>query len=201
MSREAGVNALMGMGLALQLMIMGTVFLVLRFIWRKLFKKNSLKKAKQLEVKTKEKIGNFEDDKLNELAIDVLDSGNVSREAVTRVGVARKVKKETYMTNFFFLSLSIYSLGYITLAVANSWDSPLWWGVALGWIIWLSQISATAVRGESFPHFCPTPFYWGLSISFFIMIFLENISSWQLWLCAFLLSYFLATLQYLKGFN
>ena len=81
MNREAGVNALAGMGLALQLMLLVAVFLFLRFIWRKLFKKATLKKAKQLEVKTKEKIGNMEEEKLYELAMDELDSGNVRRGA------------------------------------------------------------------------------------------------------------------------
>ena len=35
MDKEAGVNALIGMGVAIQLMAMGAVLLFLRFIWRK----------------------------------------------------------------------------------------------------------------------------------------------------------------------
>jgi len=79
MNREAGVNALIGMGVAFQMMILAAVFLVLRFIWRSIFKKTSSKETQQPEAKTKKKIGNLEEEKLYELAMDELDSGNVRR--------------------------------------------------------------------------------------------------------------------------
>jgi hypothetical protein len=51
MNREAGIDALVGMGVAIQMMALGAVFLVLRFIWRKLFGKTTQKKLKAQEDK------------------------------------------------------------------------------------------------------------------------------------------------------
>ena len=77
MNREAGIAALAGLGLAMQLMVLGAAFLVLRFVWRKFTEKNTQRKLKQLEVNTKEKIESLKEEKLYELAMDELDSGNV----------------------------------------------------------------------------------------------------------------------------
>jgi hypothetical protein len=52
MNREAGINALAGMGVALQLMMLGAVLLLLKFIWGKLFGKTTQKKLKSLERKS-----------------------------------------------------------------------------------------------------------------------------------------------------
>jgi hypothetical protein len=106
-----------------------------------------------------------------------------------------EVRKETYMTNFFFFSFFIYSLSFIIFAVAYSWDSRFVWFFALVLVAWLSKISATAVRGEPLHLFSPLIFFVVLGISLPIILFYELFYSWQIWLCALLLSYLCATFQ------
>lgn len=52
MNREAGIDALAGMGLAFQFMVLGAVLLVLKFIWGRLFGKATQKKLKSTEDKS-----------------------------------------------------------------------------------------------------------------------------------------------------
>ena len=77
MDKEAGVNALIGMGVAIQLMAMGAVLLFLRFIWRKFFSKAARNKFNGNEVGSF--VGSSAVDNLSELSANAnLDNASSS---------------------------------------------------------------------------------------------------------------------------
>jgi membrane protein implicated in regulation of membrane protease activity len=73
--RDAGIAALAGMGLALQLMLFGVVLLVLKFIWGKLRNKIGKTRDSKLDAKGKVKKENLVEETLYEQALNELESG------------------------------------------------------------------------------------------------------------------------------
>jgi hypothetical protein len=77
--RDAGIAALAGMGLALQLMLFGVVLLVLKFIWGKLRNKIGKTRDSKLDAKGKVKKENLVEETLYEQALNELDNGDECR--------------------------------------------------------------------------------------------------------------------------